>query len=61
MIVFTSRIEKKNEALQFDMRYKAIGQNFDWVRIFARHVQRCHIQYGTSAPKTVTQFFTVTV
>ena len=29
------------------------------MRVFARHVQRCRIQYGTSAPKRVTQFFAV--
>ena len=26
---------------------------------FARYIQQCHIQYGTSAPKTVMQFLSV--
>ena len=29
------------------------------MRVFASYVQRCRIQYGTSGPKTVTQFFNV--
>ena len=29
------------------------------MRVFARYVQRCRIQYGTSGPKTITQFFNV--
>ena len=29
------------------------------MRVFAGYVQRCRIEYGTSAPKTVMQFFNV--
>ena len=31
------------------------------MRVFAKYVQRCRIRYGTSAPKTVTQFFVMNI
>ena len=58
-IVLTSRIEKKKRtnALQFDVRCKAIGRNFDCECGFLldKYIQRYRIQYSTSAPKRVTR------
>ena len=60
-MLLPAELKRWTKALQFDMRCKAICRDFDRECEFLQgiYVQRCRIQYGTSAPKTITQFFNV--